>query len=415
MVNWITSFSNQVFAETGRYPAIYSTTDWWSKCTGNSSAFGHNPLFIAHYGPALSAGPGTLPKSWSSWTIWQYADAGAFPGDQDVINGGSTALAGLAVPASLQSPKGSVDEVSTVPGGIEVRGWAIDPNSTGSIGVAVYLGAKGYNLKANLSRPDVATQYPADGALHGFDAVIPAAEGAYKVCVYGINVGAGSNDLLSQCGTGTSAGSTPIGGLDSVSSTPKTVTLKGWALDGDTSSPIHVAVYVDGKGTMATANAARADVGARFPNYGSNHGFSVTLSEKQGTHSVCAYAINVGAAASNPRLGVCRTVVVNQPPIGRLDSVTVSGKTITATGWTIDEDTPTTSTRVAVYVDAAGAQVTANVSRPDVAKVYAGAGALHGYKVSLTTTSGKHRVCAYGIDTSGGSNPTLKCVTVTVK
>ncbi|WP_460522355.1 lysozyme, partial [Humibacter antri] len=94
MVAWIQDFSNTVLARTGRLPAIYSTTDWWTQCTGNSSAFSGNPLFIARY--TTSGSPGTLPGSWSNYAFWQWADSGVFPGDQDVFNGNLTQLAGIA-------------------------------------------------------------------------------------------------------------------------------------------------------------------------------------------------------------------------------------------------------------------------------------------------------------------------------
>jgi peptidoglycan hydrolase-like protein with peptidoglycan-binding domain len=84
MVSWIRAFSNEVHTRTGRYPTIYTTTDWWTQCTGNNSSFGAtNPLWIARY----SSSPGTLPAGWSGQTIWQWADSGVFPGDQDTFNG----------------------------------------------------------------------------------------------------------------------------------------------------------------------------------------------------------------------------------------------------------------------------------------------------------------------------------------
>ena len=48
MVAWIKAFSDTYYAKAKRYPTIYSTTDWWVTCTGNSPAFGEtNPLWIA--------------------------------------------------------------------------------------------------------------------------------------------------------------------------------------------------------------------------------------------------------------------------------------------------------------------------------------------------------------------------------
>ncbi|WP_405589828.1 GH25 family lysozyme [Streptomyces sp. NBC_01190] len=89
MVSWITAFSNEYHAKTGRYPIVYSTRDWWSTCTGNSATPGqHDPLWIANY----SGSPTPLPAGWSTYTIWQNADSGTFPGDQDVFNGTTTDL-----------------------------------------------------------------------------------------------------------------------------------------------------------------------------------------------------------------------------------------------------------------------------------------------------------------------------------
>ena len=84
MVSWIASFSNEYHARTGRYPTIYSATSWWTTCTGNSSAFSAtNALWIARYSTSV----GTLPAGWGFQTIWQFSDAGTFPGDQDRFNG----------------------------------------------------------------------------------------------------------------------------------------------------------------------------------------------------------------------------------------------------------------------------------------------------------------------------------------
>jgi GH25 family lysozyme M1 (1,4-beta-N-acetylmuramidase) len=84
MVSWITAFSAEYLSKTGRYPIIYSTRDWWSTCTGNSAVPGqHGPLWIASY--SGSATP--LPAGWTTYTLWQTASTGVFPGDQDVFNG----------------------------------------------------------------------------------------------------------------------------------------------------------------------------------------------------------------------------------------------------------------------------------------------------------------------------------------
>ncbi|KAF9528365.1 glycoside hydrolase family 25 protein [Crepidotus variabilis] len=93
MVSWIHDFANTYHSSTGRYPVIYTTTDWWTTCTGNNSGFGStSPLWIARYASTV----GTLPAGWSYETFWQYADSGANPGDQDYFNGDAAGLKKIA-------------------------------------------------------------------------------------------------------------------------------------------------------------------------------------------------------------------------------------------------------------------------------------------------------------------------------
>jgi GH25 family lysozyme M1 (1,4-beta-N-acetylmuramidase) len=92
-VSWIRAFVNEVRARTGRQTLIYTNTNWWNPCTGNNSSFGDQLLDISHYSTTST---GTLPPGWSNWTVWQYGDAGTFPGDQDAFYGSLTDLAGLA-------------------------------------------------------------------------------------------------------------------------------------------------------------------------------------------------------------------------------------------------------------------------------------------------------------------------------
>ena len=93
MVNWILSFSNEYHARTSRWPVIYTATSWWSECTGSTGDFSStNPLMLASY----ASSPGTMPYHWSYQTIWQFADSGTFPGDQDRFNGDYSRVQALA-------------------------------------------------------------------------------------------------------------------------------------------------------------------------------------------------------------------------------------------------------------------------------------------------------------------------------
>ncbi len=131
MVAWIHAFVDEVHARTGRYPMIYTTLDWWTRCTGNSAAFTADPLWLARY----SASPGTMPAGWTFQTVWQYQADGTLPGDQDSFNGSTTQLtrlAGAATPvvaavsAALPSKISVGSRVTRIPVTVATR----DPQST---------------------------------------------------------------------------------------------------------------------------------------------------------------------------------------------------------------------------------------------------------------------------------------------
>src|SRR5947209_5768962 len=101
MVGWLHDFLNRYRARTGRDAVIYTTTNWWQVCTGNSAQFGANPLWLACY---CTGGAGALPASWSFYTFWQYNDRGVYPGDQDLFNGTADRLAAFAKGSGAPPP-----------------------------------------------------------------------------------------------------------------------------------------------------------------------------------------------------------------------------------------------------------------------------------------------------------------------
>jgi hypothetical protein len=159
-------------------------------------------------------------------------------------------------------------------------------------------------ISANTARADVGSVFPAWGANHGFDAVVPTTTtGATTYCVYAINVGGGVNPLIG-CRSVT-VNAQPFGSIDSVSRTPSGIRLTGWVIDPDSANPVTLHVYVDGVfKAAATANLSRPDVGAVFFSYGALHGFDATISG--GGSQVCVYAIDIGGGV-NPLLG-CRNI-----------------------------------------------------------------------------------------------------------
>jgi GH25 family lysozyme M1 (1,4-beta-N-acetylmuramidase) len=94
MVSWVKSFIVEYKRLTRRDAVIYTTTDWWTRCTGNTPAFSRtNPLWLARYGNT----PGKLPGAWTWATFWQYS---ASPIDQNRFSSSYARLVVLAKNAS---------------------------------------------------------------------------------------------------------------------------------------------------------------------------------------------------------------------------------------------------------------------------------------------------------------------------
>jgi SpoIID/LytB domain protein len=207
-------------------------------------------------------------------------------------------------------PYGVVDSTSTAPGALTATGWAIDPDTSGPIMVQMYVDGRTNALTwANLSRPDVGKVYTKAGPNHGYTLTMPATPGAHTVCLYAINTGPGSSSAIG-CRTLTVPSQNPFGMIDAVTTGLGKVTASGWAIDPDTSGPIMVQMYLDGRTNALTwASQLRPDVGAVFPAAGANHGYTLTMPATAGAHTVCLYAINAGPGTS-AQIG-CRAVSVH--------------------------------------------------------------------------------------------------------
>lgn len=317
-----------------------------------------------------------------------------------------------------RNPVGSLDGVTvTRSGQATIRGWTLDPDTVAPVEAHIYVdGVRVVLPQADDQRDDVGAVHAGYGARHGFSLHLPLGHGTHQICAYGINVGAGDANAMLGCRTAV-VNLDPIGTLDTVSvARDGRALVAGWALDPEVTTPVDVHVYVDGTRAAAlAAGESRLDIGQAFPGMGTEHGFGVSVRVPHGTHSVCAYAINVGAGAANPLLG-CRSVVVDLNPIGVLEAAQADGPaTVSVAGWAVDPDAldPTT---IHVYSDGVGVAILgAALPRPDVAAAFPGVGAEHGFRVRVATGPGTHRVCAFAINAAGGStNTLLGCATVPV-
>jgi GH25 family lysozyme M1 (1,4-beta-N-acetylmuramidase) len=95
---WIGDFLATYRARTGRYAVIYTTTSWWTSCTGNwSGPWANHPLWVARW----SSSPGALPAGAPYYSFWQYTASGSVPGingavDRNHFNGDRSRLIALA-------------------------------------------------------------------------------------------------------------------------------------------------------------------------------------------------------------------------------------------------------------------------------------------------------------------------------
>jgi hypothetical protein len=98
------------------------------------------------------------------------------------------------------NPFGVLDAATATSGSIRVTGWAIDPDTTAPIPIAVYVDGTGVSwFPADAARPDVAAAVPGFGPNHGFGVTFAWPSGPHTVCVFGINQGSGTTNPLLGC------------------------------------------------------------------------------------------------------------------------------------------------------------------------------------------------------------------------
>lgn len=102
MVGWIREFVDVYKAATGRAPMLYTTAEWWGRCTGDSQVFSGGgedggsgegvPLVLARYNEV----PGQVPGGWEGYAFWQNSNRYVFGGDSEVWKGSEEKLRGFA-------------------------------------------------------------------------------------------------------------------------------------------------------------------------------------------------------------------------------------------------------------------------------------------------------------------------------
>ena len=407
----------QIYME-GRWFTWYAPGNTWNILYNPNQGCGSGPVYIAnkataalYYYTPYQPNPAALRAGYGE------GDGCSAYGNRNFYNYFTDWFGSTQNNGAKSNPVGFIEAISSVPGEIRVSGWSLDPDTSDSIDVHVYVDGVGYPTSANIARPDLAPYYPGLGINHGYTVAVPAPRwGSVDVCAYGINRGPGANQLLG-CSTVLSYGGSPMGGVDEITAGKGTVSVSGWAFDPDTKDPISVHVYVGGVGTPVLANLVRPDLAPVLPVHGTAHGFQATVTAPSGYQSVCVYGINV-KTGSNTLLIPCQQRFVSPAvdpgtaPIGRIDGITVAGDQVTVSGWALDQDTPS-SIGVHVYVGAAGSPFSADQARGDIAAAFPGYGPAHGFTVQRTVPPGGAQVCVYAINDGKGNNTTLGCSFVT--
>ena len=172
-------------------------------------------------------------------------------------------------------PVGSTDYLGQELDGIAVRGWTFDPNTKDPISVDVYDGDSGQRFAADESRADLDGVFGGVGTNHGFDLVAGADVGdTRRVCVFGINTGAGSNTLL-RCKTITMAdygeyslsfgGGTVYGMIEAADQVPGGIHVRGFVVNDTGTLVGQYLTSPDGReGPGAPLTVVRDDVASYF-------------------------------------------------------------------------------------------------------------------------------------------------------
>ena len=206
------------------------------------------------------------------------------------------------------SPVGKLARVTQVSGGVQVTGWAADPDTNQPIKVVI---------TGDGTKLATVTADGADGSHpgHMFSAVVPLADGKHTVCASGINVGYGTRNAAPSCQKVT-LDFNPYGGYGVLrrAKGSTAVLAVGWAIDPDTTKPIDVSVSVDGRTPVtAAADVPRPDIAKLHPGTGVNHGFAVRVPATDGEHRVCVSAVNVkGGSKTTVALG-CKLIYAVHP------------------------------------------------------------------------------------------------------
>lgn len=97
LASLVLAFANEVVAQTGRSPIIYTAPGFWGSNVSPTGLEQSCPLWVANWGVSSP----NLPSGWGAWKFWQYTSTGTCPGisgnaDLDRFSGSLSALRSMA-------------------------------------------------------------------------------------------------------------------------------------------------------------------------------------------------------------------------------------------------------------------------------------------------------------------------------
>jgi hypothetical protein len=191
-------------------PGSLSVTGWavdpdtaapiyvWAGVSGPTGSVYNGPVRAAATRTDVGrAYPGAGDAHGVAWTL--PVDAGRYTVCLTAVNVGAGAdrdLGCRAVVVPGGSPVGNLESVRAVPGGVQLTGWALDPDTVTPPYVLVTVDGDGGYVRPAVARADISRVFPGYTGAYGFTATIATEPGARTVCATASNVGAGTHTAL---------------------------------------------------------------------------------------------------------------------------------------------------------------------------------------------------------------------------
>ena len=245
---------------------------------------------------------------------------------RNIGRGGDATVGCRDVDVPVSSPFGMLEGVVASGGGLDVVGWAGDPDQRSPIQVRISDEVIGsiddqvtYTVTTSVARPDVAAATGLHGTT-GFGRTISVTvPGRHRICAVALNVGMGRDQSLG-CREVEVSDLRPFANIEALTPQSSSLRIRGWALSSETRTDgVQLRVAVDGAVTNTTTSVARPDVAAAYAPANPNAGFDITIPVSAGRHSVCVTLVGGPPRAghvSGDRALPCGSVIVGSVAVG---------------------------------------------------------------------------------------------------